>query len=43
MSGSNVKEAADLKDVITTDKRCQDARLVCGPLLLFMFKWLTNE
>ena len=43
MSGSNIKEAADLKDVIATDKRWQDTRLVCGPLQLFMFKWLTNE
>ena len=34
ISGSNVREAADLKDVIATGKRSQVTRLVFGPLLV---------
>ena len=34
ISGSNIREAADLKDVIATGKRPQVTRLVCGPLLV---------
>ena len=36
ISGSNIREAADLKDVITTGKRSQVTRLVCGPLLVIL-------
>ena len=36
MSGSNIREAADLKDVIATGKRSQVTRLVCGPLLVIL-------
>ena len=36
MSGSNIREAADLKDVIATGKRSQATRLVCGPLLVIL-------
>ena len=36
MSGSNIREAADLKDAIATGKRSQVTRLVCGPLLVIL-------
>ena len=36
MSGSNIRETADLKDVIATGKRSQVTRLVCGPLLVIL-------
>ena len=36
MSGSNIRETADLKDVIATGKRSQDTMLVCGPLLVIL-------
>ena len=36
MSGSNISEAADLKDVIATGKSSQVTRLVCGPLLVIL-------
>ena len=35
MSGSNIREASDLKDVIASgNKRSPVVRLVCGPLLV---------
>ena len=35
MSGSNIREASDLKDVIASgNKRSAVVRLVCGPLLV---------
>ena len=36
MSGSNIREAADLKVVIATEKRSQVTRLVCGSLLVIL-------
>ena len=36
MTGSNIREAADLKDVIATGKRSQVTRLVYGPLLVIL-------
>ena len=36
MSGSNTREATDLKDNIATGKRSPVIRLVCGPLLVFI-------
>ena len=32
MSGSNIREVADLKDVIAPGKSSQVTRLVCGPI-----------
>ena len=43
MSGSNIREAVDLKDAIATDKRWQDTRLVCGTLLVIKYYlWLNG-
>ena len=36
MSGSNNRETADIKDIMTTGKRSQVARLVCEPLLVIL-------
>ena len=36
MSGSNIGEATDLKNVIATGKRSLVVRLVCGPLLVIV-------
>ena len=36
MSGSNIREAADLKDVIATGKSSQVTRLVCRLLLVIL-------
>ena len=36
MSGSNFREAADLKDAIATGKKSQVTRLVCGALLVIL-------
>ena len=36
MSGSNNRETADIKDIMSTGKRSQVARLVCEPLLVIL-------
>ena len=36
MSGSNIREGADMKDAIATGKRSQVTRLVCRPLLVIL-------
>ena len=36
MSGSNIREAADLKDVIATGKSSLVTRLVCRPLSVIL-------
>ena len=36
MSGYNIRQAADLKDIIPTGKSSQVTRLVCRPLLVIL-------
>ena len=37
ISGSNNRGVADIKDIMATGKRSQNARLVCEPLLLILY------